>query len=89
MYDPSVSYPLRRTVSIVNAPFVQKWWFSAQDLTKRGSETVLHELFGISPSRQDRPSPSLLQNCYGPTVLKEEEGHRMWFADVSGQSGLS
>jgi predicted GH43/DUF377 family glycosyl hydrolase len=62
-----------------------RMWFSAQDLTRRGSETVLHEVTGTSPDRWNRPSPPLLENCYGPTVVKEDDGYRMWFADVSLQ----
>lgn len=63
-----------------------RMWFSGQDLTKPGSQAALYEVTGTSPSRWGKPSPPLLQNCYAPTILKDRDGYRMWFVDVSIQA---
>lgn len=62
-----------------------RMWFSGQDLTRPGGKTTLHEVTGSAPHDWGKPSPPLLQDCYAPAVLKEDNGYRMWFVDVSRQ----
>jgi predicted GH43/DUF377 family glycosyl hydrolase len=56
-------------------------WFSGVDLRKGGH--ALYEVTGTAPDEWGQVSEPLLRSCYAPSVLKEDDGYRMWFTDVS------
>ncbi|MCI0456566.1 MAG: hypothetical protein L0Z62_06255, partial [Gemmataceae bacterium] len=59
-----------------------RMWFIGATLGKGGKHT-LHETSSADGIRWADPSPALLENVYCPTVLKTEDGYRMWYSDVS------
>jgi predicted GH43/DUF377 family glycosyl hydrolase len=60
-----------------------RMWFTGVDL--RDGLHRLHQTTGETMDRWDPPSPPLLDHCYGPTIVKERSGYRMWYADVAAK----
>jgi hypothetical protein len=65
-------------------------WFSTTDFVnaKPGVYPLhtLHESESVNGRTWSKPSPALLQNAYGPSVLKEGGVYRLWYADLAGES---
>jgi predicted GH43/DUF377 family glycosyl hydrolase len=57
-------------------------WFSSTDFDKTSLHT-LHESTSADGIHWTDPSPPLLDHVYCPSVLKEDQGYRLWFVDVS------
>lgn len=60
-----------------------RMWFSATDFTDKSGLHTLHESTSNDGVRWSEPSPVLLAGVYAPTILKEEQGYRMWYTDVA------
>ncbi len=57
-----------------------RMWFTAVDFSD-GLHTV-HETTSGDGEDWSSPSPPLIENAYAPTVIKDGDGYRMWYADV-------
>ncbi len=60
-----------------------RMWFSATDFQDESGLHTLHETFSEDGIAWSQPSGPLLENVYAPTILRDAEGYRMWYADVS------
>lgn len=63
-----------------------RMWFAATWFEGGNGRHTLHEATGVDGVHWSPPSPPLLENVYAPSVLKDADGYRMWFVDVSGES---
>ncbi len=68
--------------SVVREQGKLRMWFASCAFAKSPLHT-LHETTSADGVHWSTPSAALLENVYCPTVLKTDEGYRMWFADVS------
>lgn len=62
-----------------------RMWFAATDFAGGRGLHTLHEATSADGIEWSDPSASLLENVYAPTILKEAEGYRMWYTDVSAE----
>ncbi len=62
-----------------------KWrmWFSSTDFTDKSGLHTLHESTSSDGIRWSAPSTPQLEHVYAPTVVKDDTGYRLWYADVS------
>jgi len=60
-----------------------RMWFSATHFAGPSGLHTLHETTSIDGVDWQAPSPAQLENAYAPTVIKEGEVYRLWYADVS------
>lgn len=58
-------------------------WFSSAGLTGGGGNYALFETRSADGITWEPPSQPLLKHVYAPTVLKDGNGYRMWYTDVS------
>lgn len=75
---------LRETTGLVTRDN-GKWrmWFSSTDFTDKSGLHTLHETASTDGRSWSKPSGALLENVYAPTVIKNDTGYRLWYADVS------
>ena len=63
-------------------------WFSSTWLEGSDGRHTLHESFSDDGVTWSKPSPSLLENVYAPTVIKTGRHYQMWFVDVGRASWI-
>lgn len=62
-----------------------RMWFAAADLHGPGGLHTLHEASSTDGVAWSAPSEAQLENIYAPTILKEDDGYRLWYVDVSSE----
>src|SRR5690606_11194652 len=62
-----------------------RMWFSSTWFAGGSGRHTLHEATSIDGIEWSPPSPPQLENVYAPTVLKTDDGYRMWFVDVESE----
>ncbi|MGE3316030.1 MAG: hypothetical protein AB7O26_13025 [Planctomycetaceae bacterium] len=60
-----------------------RMWFSSTDFADKSGLHTLHESTSSDGVRWSVPSPPQLEHVYAPTVVKDDAGYRLWYADVS------
>ena len=60
-----------------------RMWFSATHFSGTTGLHTLHETTSSDGIEWSKPSPSQLEHVYAPTILKDGDGYRMWYTDVS------
>jgi len=60
-----------------------RMWFSSTHFAGGTGTHTLHESTSADGVRWSKPSVAQLQGIYAPTILRERDGYRMWFCDVS------
>jgi dienelactone hydrolase len=59
-----------------------RMWFSSTWFAGDSTRHTLHEATSDHGITWSEPSPSLLDNVYAPTVIKDGRQYRMWYCDV-------
>lgn len=59
-----------------------RMWFSATDFDDGGGLHTLHETRSRDGIQWQPPSDALLNDLYAPTILRVEDGYRMWYTNV-------
>ena len=59
-----------------------KMWFSSTDFQDKSGLHTLHQTSSEDGVTWSVPSKALLNHVYAPTVLRDNNGYRMWFVDV-------
>jgi CubicO group peptidase (beta-lactamase class C family)/D-alanyl-D-alanine dipeptidase len=60
-----------------------RMWFSSTHFSGGTGHHALYETHSRDGIKWDAPSEPLLEGVYAPTILKEGDGYRMWYTDVS------
>ncbi|MFH1922650.1 MAG: hypothetical protein ABIP48_22530, partial [Planctomycetota bacterium] len=60
-----------------------RMWFSSTHFAGPSGLHTLHETTSADGVRWQAPSTAQLEHAYAPTVLKENDGYRLWYTDVS------
>lgn len=63
-----------------------RMWFSSTNLAGGDGHHALFETQSVDGVHWEPPSKPLLDNVYAPTVLKEDDGYRLWYTDVSDET---
>lgn len=59
-----------------------RMWFSATDFAGGSGLHTLHETHSHDGIEWDAPSAALLSHVYAPTIIREDNGYRMWYTNV-------
>ncbi|MGD9854942.1 MAG: hypothetical protein AB7U20_08315 [Planctomycetaceae bacterium] len=62
-----------------------RMWFASTWFEGGSGLHTLHEATSVEGVRWSSPSPPQLENVYAPSVVKIDDGYRMWFVDVSSE----
>jgi hypothetical protein len=61
-----------------------RMYFSSTDFPSGNGLHTLHVTTSSDGVRWSKPTMSLLENVYAPTILQDGDEYRMWFTDVGG-----
>ncbi len=61
-----------------------RMYFSSTDFPSGNGLHTLHVTTSSGGVRWSKPTRSLLENVYAPTILRDGDKYRMWFTDVGG-----